>query len=329
MHENEKIKRLIDLYLSGKANEEEEQQLNEWFSQLHAAPEAGYKPLLPEERQQLGERMYQRIQEDLRPHTVVVGPERSVRRLWWKVAAAVIPLAVLSAALLFSKWNTARKTTAEEPMLDLYTQKGQLSKITLADNTVIWLNGNSHLRYPQQFTGSNRKVYLEGEAYFEVQQDPVHPFIIESGGYRTQVLGTAFNIRSYPTPHIYKVTVTSGKVAVYRHSDSTSAILLTADQQVMIDCDEHTQQVRQVHATELLAWRKGGVSFEKDPLMEVVAAMESRYGVVFRFENTILKKKEISGVFDNGQSLDDILKILSRVYSLHFKRQSNGIIAIS
>jgi ferric-dicitrate binding protein FerR (iron transport regulator) len=332
MQEDAKLQPLIEKYLAGQATPEEEQELQQWFEQLHTPPEAGYTVPDEEERAALGARIYATVENNIQAYEalqpVKMAPMSRTRRVWWRIAAAVIPAAIVTAGGLLYKSKT-QHALPEAKVLDLYTHEGELSKVVLTDSSVVWLNANSHLRYPEKFSTGNRTVHLEGEAYFEIQQDPQHPFIIESNGYRTRVLGTTFCIRSYSTPNVYKVTVASGKVVVYKSQDSANAVFLTANQELRIAGANGTPEVRSVHAMARIAWKEGRLSFEKDPLAEVAASLQNRYGTKFRFSQPALEKIEISGTFDYNQSLDDILKILSKVYNLHFKKQTDGIIHIS
>lgn len=325
MQEDHKIRPLIDKYLAGQAAPEEEKALNEWFEQLHTPPAEGETGEYPS-RDDLFAGIHARIQayEQQQGAKVVTMKPRSIN---WRLAASVISAVVmLGSGWLYKSRFQPRKVSVK--LLDLYTQTGQLTKITLTDSSVVWLNANSHLRYPEAFQDT-RTVYLEGEAYFDVHQDPQRPFIIESDGYRTRVLGTTFGIRSYTTPNIYKVTVSSGKVAVSQATDTTHPVMLVANQEIRFNGEEGTREVRNVRAASLMRWTEGGLSFEKDVLAEVVVSLEHRYGTKFQITASSLKRMEISGTFDHHQSLDDIIKILGKVYGLHFRKQSNGIINIS
>src|SRR5699024_6029080 len=98
---------------------------------------------------------------------------------------------------------------------------GRKYKIKLADGTIVHLNSASTLKYPIQFSGNeNRQVYLEGEAYFEVSHDSIHPFVVKTSPLTIKVLGTKFNHRGYITDSLGKTTLTQGKVAVWKSKDS-------------------------------------------------------------------------------------------------------------
>ncbi|NLU90835.1 FecR family protein [Chitinophaga sp. Ak27] len=325
MQEDHTIQPLIDRYLAGQASPEEAKQVNDWFDQWYTPPQGGANDERPS-----GDDIFASVQARVQAYEAEnAGKVVAMKpgRIRWRLAASVISAAVMVAGGWWYRSKMPARTPAVK-YLDLYTRAGQLSKITLTDSSIIWLNASSHLRYPEQFS-TNRTVYLEGEAYFDVHQDPQHPFLIESNGYRTRVLGTTFNIRSYTAPNTYKVTVSSGKVAVYQGVDSSHAVLLTANQELRVNIDKGTQQVRNVPAQSIMRWKEGGLCFEKDHLTEVVISLQHRYGKTFRITAAPLQNMEISGTFDPHQSLEDILKILSKVYGLHFKATRNGTINIS
>ncbi|NIG57123.1 FecR family protein [Chitinophaga sp. Cy-1792] len=320
MQEDNIINR-IENYLAGKSSPEEKDQLEKWFEELHTPPATE----MQEDKPVTGQRIYAAVTERAGITTVVrkLYPSGNT---WWKLAAAVMSAAIVTAGGLLYKSRLPVKPQIVK-LLDVRTRKGQLTKIILTDSSVVWLNANSHFRYPEQF-GATRTVYLEGEAYFDIHQDPGHPFTIESNGYRTQVLGTTFNIRAFPAPHIYSVTVASGKVMVCRARDSASLAVLTANQEFRFNGNDSTEQVRNVHAAAVMSWKNGGLTFEKNQLSEVLVSLENRYEKKLVLASPKKATIEISGTFDRTQSLEDVLRILSKVYGLRIKPQGDGSIRI-
>ncbi|WP_212003621.1 FecR family protein [Chitinophaga sp. HK235] len=322
MLEENQLNRLIEKYLAGDATAGEEALLDEWFEQWHTpAPEAAGTY----DRAFLREKIFSAVDARIKTSGRVIPIKRN-RIIKWGMVASVVTAIVAGAGWWYKSGTQPRKQISR--LMELHTNSGQLLKVVLTDSSVVWLNASSQLQYPERFT-DNRTVYLQGEAWFDIHQDPLHPFIIESHGFRTKVLGTAFSIRSYAATGTYRVTVASGKVAVFKSADSSHIAYLTADQELRISGPEGTPQIRQVHAQIAAAWKDGSLSFEKDPLAEVVVSLQNRYGTSFLINSPRLKNIEISGRFDHKESLDDILKILSKVYGLHFKKQANGTFLIS
>src|SRR5690606_39189801 len=138
--------------------------------------------------------------------------------------------------------------------------KGEL---TLADGSIVWLNSNSKLYYPDEF-GSERKVYLEGEAYFEIKPDPNKPFRIITGKGVTEVLGTAFNLNS--TGDKVTITVMEGMVAMYPEKQSEKKIILEKGESGFFHQAENELSKILMDDPNFLAWKTGIVRFEDSSL---------------------------------------------------------------
>ena len=110
--------------------------------------------------------------------------------------------------------------------------------ITLPDQTTIVLNRYSSLSYPKRFRGKERKVRLEGEAYFEVSKDTAHPFKVETGTVRVQVLGTHFNIDAYPEDTEIKTTLLEGSVSVSLTGGTGTGLVLSPNESAIYDRDQ-------------------------------------------------------------------------------------------
>jgi transmembrane sensor len=163
-----------------------------------------------------------------------------------------------------------------------------------------------------------------------VKRDERRPFIIESNGFRTKVLGTTFGIRAYEGSRLYQVTVTSGKVAVYSPADSLSLrpIYLTVNKQVQVNRQTYEPLVRTVNAANLMAWKQGGISFDREWLEEALRTIGNKHNVQFRISSEPLKQLTITADFDQGESLNNIINILNRVYKLQFVKEKNGMIEV-
>lgn len=103
----------------------------------------------------------------------------------------------------------------------LFVPKGSDHRLVLSDNTVVWLNAESSLTYPAVFKGSERRVELRGEAYFEVAKDAAHPFIVKAGGVDVTVTGTTFSVRAYGNEPVVRTVLESGSVSVSAEVDYT------------------------------------------------------------------------------------------------------------
>ena len=113
--------------------------------------------------------------------------------------------------------NTAVETDipAPVPTRTMYTNKGVKACITLPDSSIVWLNSDTRIEYPEVFSGLTREVKLSGEAYFNVKRDPEHPMIITTNkGFKVKVTGTSFNIKAYENDEIAQTTLYSGSISL-------------------------------------------------------------------------------------------------------------------
>jgi len=128
---------------------------------------------------------------------------------------------IITSIILISNYGDQSPST-EQPKQDVIaTPKGSRSRTLLADGTTVWLNGESKLHYENDFTGTTREVTLEGEAFFDVVKQTNRPFIVHTSGIDIKVLGTAFNVKSYPEDQNVETTLYRGAIEVFRQKDSS------------------------------------------------------------------------------------------------------------
>ena len=155
----------------------------------------------------------------------------------------------------------------------LFRSSGEY-KLVLSDGTKVWLNSASKLKYPVAFTGGQRKVFLEGEAYFEVAADTVHPFLVETSGMSVTVLGTGFNVMAYPEEMEAAVTLVHGKVGV--QTDHRQQIL-QPDEQYVYQTTTRRGTVRKVDVSQYVDWKDGILNFDSMPLEELTRRLGRWY----------------------------------------------------
>ncbi|MDX5397043.1 MAG: FecR domain-containing protein, partial [Hymenobacteraceae bacterium] len=146
---------------------------------------------------------------------------------WTLRVAAVLVLAL--GAVWFVYRSSEQGMFGNQQLAEQSTTSGQ-TKVLLADGTQVWLNRNSKLRYPDTFEGNTREVYLEGEAFFDVQRNPEKPFLIHAQQSVTQVLGTSFNVEAYENQPEVKVTVVTGKVSLAEEGKQSEVVLTPGEQ---------------------------------------------------------------------------------------------------
>ena len=138
-------------------------------------------------------------------------------RFWdaWKKIAAVLIIPLVLGNLLYFLLHASNNPAHQEPVYnELFAAFGTRSALKLSDGTSVWLNSGSSIRYPDKFIGNNRTVFLNGEAYFEVESNPEKPFIVETSSLKVKATGTKFNVSGYSSVNEKEVTLVSGKVEV-------------------------------------------------------------------------------------------------------------------
>ncbi|MBO9728560.1 MAG: FecR family protein [Chitinophaga sp.] len=233
-------------------------------------------------------------------------PTKIKRFTYLKYAAVLVPLMVLLGYLLR---NHTKPTTVA--MLTSTTTTGKLLKIQLPDSTIVYLNASSSLQYPETFTGDTRTVALQGEAFFDVKQDEKHPFFVTTNKLQVQVLGTSFNVRSYPDDADIAVTVTTGKVGVkVPELRSAAATIVLPDQE--FNYTKHTQlaKIAAVNAVDSKAWGEGAFIFNYETLENITKRLSRWYGVTFVCTNQTLLQKRFKLKLKN-ENLHNIMSALS------------------
>lgn len=197
-------------------------------------------------------------------------------------------------------------------------------KLRLGDGTVIWLNSESSLRYPQVFAGGERRVFLRGEAYFDVAHNEEMPFVVETDEQVVTVLGTEFNIYAYPEGDRIFSTLVSGSVRINIRSTDEDVTLLPG-QQAILDTGTARMDIATVDASEISAWKDGYFSLEKMTLEEVVHKLSRWYDAEFRFEDEAARTLTYKGSLARHTDLIKVLKLIQTISPVEFNYQKNVI----
>jgi Fe2+-dicitrate sensor, membrane component len=190
-------------------------------------------------------------------------------------AVAAIPLLISSLALIAVVLNL-QPGEEEIAYMEVTSAPGLISRIELPDNSVVWLNAGSSLRYPDRFYGSTREVELKGEGYFEVESDEKHPFLVaESSGLKIKAHGTRFNMNV--TEKAVETVLEEGKVDILFAENVLHK--LNPGEQAIVEKNNKKLSVREVNVYEKIAWKDGKIIFRNAPLNEVFDRLGKRYNV--------------------------------------------------
>jgi ferric-dicitrate binding protein FerR (iron transport regulator) len=195
----------------------------------------------------------------------------------------------------------------------------------LPDGSVVWLNENSTIRYPEKFDSGRREVYLTGEAFFEVAKDTSKPFIIHGKRTLIQVLGTSFNLKTNPDEEMVEVTVVSGKVRFSKEDSSGQNLILTAGMKGLY----HTRLDSVYQAVNIdlnfRAWQDNHLVFDNLQLKEVIMVLEKHYKTSIKPANPAILECRFTSTFKQAQ-LEEILQAITLSLDLHFHYENNRYI---
>ncbi|WP_223582025.1 FecR family protein [Sphingobacterium sp. GVS05A] len=213
---------------------------------------------------------------------------------------------VMGDEITYTDGSVALATAKDEKrMMILSTPRGGQYQIALADGTKVWLNADTRLRYPNKFTDEQRVVELDGEAYFEVAKVAGKPFIVVTAKEKVEVLGTHFNVYSFPKEKESKVSLLEGKVKVSVPAGKTR--LLQPGEQASVQGEELS--VQQVPVDESIAWKNDEFMFNNEPLGTALAQVARWYDIDIDIDPSVAKMK-LWGSVSRLDNFDKVLKII-------------------
>lgn len=200
----------------------------------------------------------------------------------------------------------------------LIVPRGGEFALELADGTRVWLNAESRLRYPVNFTDKVRKVEMSGEVYFEVAKNEKQPFIVEVNGVAIRVLGTSFNVSAYHEDVV--TTLVEGKVRLTRGEEH---VVLSPDEQAIWSGGDF--EVKQVDARNYMLWKEGIFYFEDVDLETILDDMARWYNVNIFYVNPSLKGKKFSVEIKRYENISEILRRIEQTKRVKFEIKDRTI----
>lgn len=250
------------------------------------------------------------------------GRRISLRRSAVRIAAA----AVVAAVLLAGGLTTVLLSKRLAQPVTVVTQLGERSQVVLPDGTKVWLNSSSSVEYVAPFFSRQRRVKMEGEAYFEVEHDRRAPFVVSTNGLDVEVLGTRFNIRNDDNEHRVTTVLLEGAVKAYASGREQASVRLHPAQQLVFDTRTHAMRLTDCPSAERsINWIDGRFCFEHDTFGEIVAELKRYYNVDIRFMDTRLRDMRFSGNFRVEDGIYHIMSVLQLTYKFNYRIAGNDI----
>lgn len=219
--------------------------------------------------------------------------------------------------------RTTGKDVGAVPVFNtLRTPRGGQYQLVLADGTKVWLNDSSSIRFPAAFTGATRTVSITGEVYFEVAQDPGHPFQVEKGDMLIEVVGTSFNVNAYEDEDAVEVTLLQGAVRVSEPEGHLSRIIRPG-QQLRIDRQGKTTLVSGVNLSQVIAWKNNLFWFEDDDIQTIMRQVSRWYNVNVEIQGKI--SEHFTGSIPRNIMVSGVFEVLRRTGNIEFSIQDKTI----
>jgi Fe2+-dicitrate sensor, membrane component len=239
--------------------------------------------------------------------------------IWW---AASILIIIISGVVFF---NT---TVFQDERIEIAATKGSKSNIKLPDGTIVWLNSDSKIYYRNDFSTKGREVWLSGEAFFDVRHDPANPFVIHTTKINIKVLGTAFNVKSYPNDSYTATSLIRGKIDVNFTDRPEEHIILRPNEKLTVSkapesgSDRLTLEKTNKPKISLeamqnhpkgypaeTAWMENKLIFNDSPLSDIAKVLERKFDIEIIFSNDNIGTYRFTGIFEN-ENIQEILKLI-------------------
>ena len=239
-------------------------------------------------------------------------------KFYTRIAASILILLSIGLGIYFySGKNT-----------ELITGMNENRELTLQDGSKVYLNGNTRFLFPEKFTGNQRKVYLTGEAFFDVTPDKSKPFTILTDNSVITVLGTSFNVKEYENSEHSIITVKSGVVEIEKKSflnTGTNSLILEKGSQGFIPKSGNEITKQNVKNENYLAWRTKKIKFSASTLYEVKDILESVYLVNIVFNDPTIGNMKLTADFDND-NIHTVIGVINKTFAINSRFYNNEVI---
>ena len=277
-----------------------------------------------------------RLNIDYAPTLTVVTDEHDQKPAFRRKALILAPALLILGVIIFMVSRTtsyptpaiALASTAPAPR-EITTNTGSRTRVTLPDSTRVWLNAGSRIQYEKNFGIDSREVSLTGEAFFDVTPDAAHPFVIHARKVDVRVLGTTFNLKSYPSDKTTEATLIRGSIEVSIRNRPSDKIILKPNEKLVVNNEDSLllkkaprhhaitpesmviigKPTYEQHSGAIIetSWVDNKLIFQDEEFADLARQMERWYGVTIQFDDTREEEIRFTGIFEKEtvrQALD-------------------------
>ena len=324
---NNKNDKIVASFLMGECSEEELRMLNAWLNeseeniqQLFSTEELYYlgksDATWNEKRtQQAAKQLLKRLEQEKKRRR----KQLMVRRcMQW---AAVFVGVVLLTGIGLKIYQNSNRQQTDVMMMVAATDK--VKNLLLPDGTKVWLNKNTMLRYPRDFAGKSRLVYLDGEGFFEVKKNPEKPFVVQSTAMQVEVLGTVFNFKTGKDGRRAVATLLEGEVKV-KGNNGEGLIVLLPGQQAELDRATKSLSVKTADPG-IEMWHSSAFELKQTDIFALCKILEDAYNVKIILAPEVDRTKTYSGPLKKKETVGETLDLIKNSLGIQYKIVGNNV----
>lgn len=342
---------LLARYLAGECTEREEEKIDEWlrkdpdnhrkmkeFKRIWLTADSGHEVVKWINTEQDWQVLKQRIDHQKEDDAAEVGGAQSSSNLklpgspvhsrvqqLGRVAAILVIIALIG-VISYQNWYPGESDREPPVLREIITEKGQQINLTLADGSRVQLNADSKIKLPKTFQSDIREVFLQGEAFFDIERDPSKPFLIHSAGAVVRVLGTSLAVRAYPEDEQVRVVVKEGRVSLGADDkeipDTTILVTSELGRYSLSDKKIEKQQVEDLDL--YLAWTERFLKFREASMVEVGRQLERQYDVAVAFEDSGIQSMKLTALL-KSRSIRNVLDVITASLNISYRLEDNRV----
>ncbi len=308
------MKSIIKKYLENKANSKEQSDLLNWLRQNDARHDflkykSEWKKSLDESWfPEDGRKSWNEIQAAMLQNNFFELRAAHRKQTILKYAAILL-VAIMSSGLI---WYFVSGTGGKPVYYTkIIAEKGHISKVELPDGSSVWLNSGSEMRYDNFFADGNRNISFTGEAYFEIKRDEKIPLVVSCNNLKIKVLGTKFNVASYPGEGSVDVVLEKGSVELSSNESASFNYRMKPGERARFETTNHKLHISRVNTTKFTSWKDGIINIYNQSLPEVIKRLEVRYNQHFDFEENTMNFHYTFTI--KNEPLSDIIQLMEKI----------------
>ncbi len=317
------IELLLSKYLSGTITNDEYKQFQEVVAsfnkeELESFMESYWLEYRPERKYQKHdfEELIAEIANRVKPRTIRIG-----LKIFWQVAAILLlPLMIAATSYFYIRNHQLEKYFAQK--MNITVNSGERAHLRLPDGTTVRMNSASSITYPSNFGFQNREIALNGEAFFTVTKDSMHPFIVATPYLKVKVLGTVFNLDAYDSADRVETTLLEGAVQIITQNDHPKTVLLKPNEKAVFHKKTGELTVERTDLRYETAWLNGELIFRSVTFEEMIQVLSRYYGIEVEIVANKIHNERYTGSF-NAKNMTDILDLLQFHYQFTYRLNNN------